>query len=172
MPSESVDRHADSTKLRHHVWTLREFRDVRFPALEDFRASPFVRPDPKWSAKVIEHDRRIGKRSRELSQALHLRMVMPRIEAQTERLQSRKAFAKARRCVQVGRRIGVRVPDLGTRVETRRMPDAAKARRRRVDMSLQYFFDCTAQGQIREADDSRRDSSLSIASARALRRDT
>src|ERR1700694_1274829 len=101
MPSEAVHRHVDSAELRHHVWTFREFRDVQLPALEDLRALPFVRPDAKWSAKVIEHDSRIRKRSREFSQAPHLRMVMPRIEAETERLQPRKALAKARRRIQV-----------------------------------------------------------------------
>src|ERR1700676_5116651 len=107
MPSEAVDRHVDSTQLRHDVWTLREIRDVRFPALEDLRALAFVRADTKWPAKVIEHNSRIRKSSRELSQALHLRMVVPRIEAEAERLQLRKALAKARGGVQVSRRIGV-----------------------------------------------------------------
>src|SRR5260370_35178154 len=95
MPSEAIDRHVDSAELRHHVWTLREFRDVQFPALEDLRALPFVRPDTERSAKVIEHDRRIRKRSPELRQTSPLRMVEPRIEAETARLQPRHAPPKA-----------------------------------------------------------------------------
>src|SRR5260370_28674611 len=140
MPSEAIDRHVDSAELRHHVWTLREFRDVQFPALEDLRALPFVRPDTERSAKVIEHDRRIRKRSRELRQTSHLRMVVPRIEAETERLQPRKALAKARRRVQGSRRIGMRIPDLATRLETRRIPHPPKARWPRVDITLQYLI--------------------------------
>src|SRR5579864_6990434 len=136
MPPKSVHRHVDPAELRHHVGTFCELRDIQLPALENLRALPFVRPDTKRSAKVIEHDSRIRKRSRELSQAAHLRMVMPRVEAETQRLQSREALAKTRRRVQLSGRIGVRVLDFGMRVETRRMPDSAKARRRRLDMSL------------------------------------
>src|SRR5712692_1927512 len=171
MPSESIDRHVDSAELGHHIWTSCEFRDVHFPLIEDFRTPAFVRADAKWSAEMIEHDGRVREGSCELSQAPHLRMVVPRVEAETERAQSRKALTKACRFVQISRRIGVRISHLRARVETRRMPYATKAARRRGDMSLQYLFNARAQRQIREAHDSRRNPSLSILAACALRRD-
>src|SRR5260370_11352638 len=112
MPSDSVDRHVDPAELGRDVGTSREFRDIRFPALEDFRAPPFVRPDTERPAKVIEHDGRVREGSCKLSQAANLRMVIPRVEAEAELADSRKAVAKLPRLVEISGPVGVRVSHL------------------------------------------------------------
>src|SRR5579862_5143683 len=100
MPSKAVHRHVDSTEFDHDVRASREFGDVLLPFTEDLRALTFVRSDSQRSAKVIEDDRRIRECFRERSHHRHLRMVLPRLEAETQLAQLRKALAKLR---QIGR---------------------------------------------------------------------
>src|SRR5208337_3677453 len=128
-------------ELGHDIGTSRELRDVLLPLAEYFRAPAFVRTDSQRAAEVIEHDRRIRKRSGEIDHRRHLRMVLPRLEAETQAPQPGEAFSKSRRFVQIRGRVGVRIPDRRTRVEAARVPDATETRRRCGDMRLQYLFD-------------------------------
>src|SRR5208282_4574930 len=171
MPSKTVHRHVDSTELGHDVRASRELRDVLLPFAEYLSTMSFIGTDSKRTAEVIENNRRVGERARECGHHRNLRMVLPGLEAEAQLAQLGKAFAETLRLVQILGRVGVRIPDLRTRVEAPGMTDAAKTRRSRRYVRLQYFLDRGAQRQIREAHDSRRDASLAVLSARALRRD-
>src|SRR5580692_11266375 len=127
MPSEAVHRHVDSTELGDDVGASRELSDVLFPLVEYLGAVAFVGTDPERTAEVIEDDRRLRERFRETDHHRHLWMVLPRLEAQTQLAQPREAFTKLRGLVQIRQRVGVRVPDVGTRVEAAGVPDSSKA---------------------------------------------
>src|SRR5208283_5484796 len=124
MPSEAVHRHVDSTKLDDDVRASRELGDMLLPLLEYLGAMAFVGTYPERPAEVIENDRRFGERFRETNHHRHLRMVLPRLEAETQLAQPREAFTKLRGLVQIRRRPGVRVPPVGTRVEAAGVPDS------------------------------------------------
>src|SRR5271156_481470 len=138
MPAESVHRHVDSTELDHDVGTSRELRDVLLPFAEYLGATAFVRTDSQRPAKMIEDKRRIRESFRECGHRRHLRMVLPRLEAEVERAQLGEALAKLRRLIQICGRIGMRVPHVGTRVIAARVADSTKPHGRRRDMSFQY----------------------------------
>ena len=96
MPSEAVHRHVDSTELGDDVGASRELSDVLFPLLEYLGAVAFVGTYSERPAEVIEDDRRLRERFREIDHHWHLWMVLPRLEAQTQLAQPREAFAKLR----------------------------------------------------------------------------
>src|SRR5258708_39188063 len=93
MPAEPVHRHVDSSKLDNDVGASREFRDVLLPFVDYLGAPAFVRTDSQRSAKVIQHDRRIREGFRERNYHRHLRMVLPRLEAETQVVQPGEALA-------------------------------------------------------------------------------
>src|ERR1700719_539973 len=84
VPSEAVDRHVDSAELDHDVGASREFGEVRLPFAENLRAPTFIWTDSQRSTEVIEDDRSVRERLRQSGYRRHLRMVLPRLEAQTQ----------------------------------------------------------------------------------------
>jgi hypothetical protein len=94
MPPEAVHRHVDSTELGHDVGASREFRDILLPFVEYLGATAFVGTDSERSAEVIEDDSGVRERLRERSENRHLRMVLPRLEAEAQLAQPGEAFAK------------------------------------------------------------------------------
>src|ERR1700730_10714055 len=145
MPAESVYRHVDSPELDRDVGASGELRHVLLPLNEYLRAPAFVRTDSERSAKVIEDDRRIRECFRERCHHRHLRMVLPSLEGEAQLAQPGEAFAKLCRLVQIRRRVGVRIPDVGTLVEAAGVSDSAKARGSRRDMRLENRYDCASQ---------------------------
>src|ERR1700730_8182872 len=117
MPAESVDRHVDSPELDHDIGASRELRDVLLPFAEYLRATAFVRTNSQRPTKMIEHDRRTRECFRERNHHRHLRMVLPRLEAETQLAQPGEALSKLRRLVQIRRRVRVRIPYVRARVE-------------------------------------------------------
>src|SRR5277367_3682973 len=141
MPTEAVDRHVDPTKLDDDVGASRELSDVLLPLIEYLGAVAFVGTYSERPAEVIEDDRCLRERFRETDHHRHLWMVLPRLEAKTQLAQPREAFAKLRGLVQIRRRVGVRVPYVGTRVKAAGVPDSTKAHGRRRDMRLEHRHD-------------------------------
>src|SRR6516165_3114067 len=77
---EAVDAHADAAELHIHVRRTCELGDAAPPLGEDFRALVGVPAEPERAAHVIEYDRLVRERPREVDQILELRVIEPGIE--------------------------------------------------------------------------------------------
>ena len=55
------------------------------PFREDLLALARIRTDADRTADVVEHDRRLGIRARDLDELAQLRVIHPRIEREPER---------------------------------------------------------------------------------------
>ncbi len=112
-----------------------------------------------------------GKCFRERRHCRHLGMVLPSLETQTQTVQPGKALSKTRstrrdpragRYANCARGVGSKPP--ACRIPRKRAGAAAMC-------ASSTSFDRGSQGEIGEADDTRRDPSLAVSAARALRRD-
>ena len=75
----------------------RQLADRAPPAGEDLVAPARVRPDAERAAEVVEDDRRVGKRAREVGQLGDLRVVEPGVELRPRRRARRSRGGSPRR---------------------------------------------------------------------------
>ena len=163
---EAVERHDEPAQLGHDVATLGERPDGAAPAGEDLRTPATIGPDAERPAEVIEHDRRVGERPREVRHLAELWVIAPGVERQPAPRQLGEATAEARIAEEPRRRVRVRVAHGLAGVPAGRVTDTTEARAGR-QVGVQHGAHGLAERQIRERHDAGRDARGPVAAARA-----
>ena len=158
-----------SADLGDHVLAFRQLRHRRPPSFEHFVGLPRVRTDAQRTPEVVEHDRRVWERARQVRELRDLRMVQPSLEAEVARGQLGEARPERRVQEKVLRGAAVGVPDGVAGVPARGMADAAKPGAGRA-VGVEHLADPVTQHQVRVTDDAGADAVLAVASARGHRR--
>src|ERR1043166_5694912 len=91
MEREAVDAHAEPAELHADVLGARQLGDAAAPFGEDFRALVGVPAEAERAAHVVEDDRLVRERAREIDQILELRMIKPSVEHEAHAAQHLKA---------------------------------------------------------------------------------
>src|SRR3954465_9697007 len=92
LEAEAANPHAETAELHVNVLALCECFDRLLPAGEDVLVP--VRIDADRPTAMIEHDLRVRKGAREISQLVDLRMIHPGIERIPHAMQHGEAFAE------------------------------------------------------------------------------
>ena len=133
---------------------------------------PAYRADAQHAPDMVQDDRRVGKRARQLDRVRKLRMVLPGFEAQSQLRKLREARAE--------RRIAHRVRRHGARYETRdrriviaryAIADAAESAAADRQLRLQHVPHPRPQHEVGMADDRLGDAARSVSAGGAHRRD-
>src|SRR5437870_2221507 len=180
VPAVTVHHHLNAAHLGHDVRAPRQFRDGRLPSSEYLIAPPGVLSNPNRSAEMVEDDRRVRKRLRQISQLRDLRVVHPALERQPVGAQVRVTAPKDGVKEQVwhhGWSIGSARRHGSIRQHARLRPrstvtDAAEALRACGDLGLEHGRDAVAQPQICRTDNACGGAQIAISPAGALCRDT
>jgi hypothetical protein len=80
LPSEAIHWHLDAADFGHDVAAARQLRDRGSPRLEDLVVLAGVGAEAERAAEVVEDDRRVRERPREVGQLRDLRVVRPTLE--------------------------------------------------------------------------------------------
>ncbi len=120
---------------------------------------------------MVEHDFGIRKGAGEVGGFADLGMKQPGVEAEAQRRQAGKTFAKRRIEQQPFRPRRIHAGDVWVRVPGGRMPNPAEAAVAGCDLRLQHGFRAVAEQEIDVADDAGADRGLAVPAARGHRRD-
>src|SRR4029077_3101186 len=156
-----------------------QFRDGGLPSREYLIAPPGVLSNPNRPTEMVEDDRRVWKRLRQVGQFRDLRVVHPALERQPVGAQVRVAAPEGGIEEQVrhyswsvGGARGRRTIRQHARLRPRpTMSDAAEALRACRDLGLEHGRDAIAQPQIGRTDDAGGGAQIAISPAGALCRD-
>ena len=150
---KAANGHAQATELDAHVRTgSRQALDRLAPQQKHLVAFAAVGTNRQRAAGMVEHDRQIRQRLRQVRKFVDLRVEQPGIVGQAQRLQTRQATPKFHALHQAGRR-GPEQAGVEGIVARQNMANTPKPPTRRVDMRLQYGVHLVAQLQIGIADD-------------------
>ena len=154
-----------------HIGAPGQLGNAGAPLGKDRVAAPGIGADPDRPADMVEHDRRLGKRARQIDELAELGVVHPRVEAEAERVQPGKPLAhrpvhqESGGAVHRGAARGI------VGVRGRDEADPAKPSAAGHDHRLEHRLDPRPEREIGIADDAGADLGLAIGAARRHRRD-
>ena len=170
MEAEAVDRHDETAEFGDHVRAFGQFGDRAFPVLEYLGALAGVRPNTERAAEVVEDDRLVRERPRQIGQLGNLRMVQPAVEGHAALAEFLEAGAEPGVREHPLPRRGMRVAHVVAGIPARSVPDPSEPRTGR-SVRVENVADGRAEVQVGVPDDGGASSCRSVAAARAHRRD-
>src|SRR6516162_6022988 len=162
LPAVTVDLHVEPAELHYHVGAARQLVDLCLPVGKHFVRFAGVGADADRSAEMVEHDRRIGERSRMRESVGELGVGTPHLEAELAGREMLETGAE----VVVGEQalgwVGAMVLDVGTGVPECPAADAAKPTAACGDVRIEHIPCCVADAQINGADDAGSNARLAV----------
>src|SRR6185312_3110038 len=172
MEVEAEGGHADPAKLDVNVRAFRQFADVLAPARQYLRPLSSIRSHAQHAADMVQDDGRVREGARQIDRVRQLRMVLPRLKAESQFAKLRKAFAEFGVAYLVRRHVaGGELADRVAAVPGNAVADATEPPAADGYLRLQHVAHARAQGQVRVTDDPLGNTARAVIAGSAHRRD-